>query len=266
MSAVRKRRTAGIACALTILLQPAGHAEAAPANINVWTCRPPTAHPQPVVLLHGTGENENVWSTLGPRLAKEGYCVFALTYGVLPNGPLGNAGGMDSMRRSASELDDFIAHVRSATGASKVDIVGHSQGALMPEYYVKFLGGNLTVAKYVSLAPLWDGTTRPLAPSLVRETPLESLGGEVMKVLCEACRELLHGSDFLNTLRANGVLSPEVEYTNIMTADDDVVVPYTSGYVSAANATNIMLTQVSHAGLLSDSAASLHVLSALDHG
>lgn len=173
------------------------------------------------------------------------------------------------MRRSAEQLADFVARVRSATGASKVDIVGHSQGAVMPQYYVKYLGGDRTVEKYVALAPLWDGTTRPLAPFYIRGTPLEPLGADVMRVLCDACRELIKGSDFLNALRANGVLSPDVEYTNIMTAADDVVVPYTSGYVSAPNATNLVLTEgadgrpISHSGMLTDPVASQYVLDAL---
>ena len=46
-----------------------------------------------------------------------------------------------------------------ATGASQVDIVGHSQGGMMPRYYIKFLGGAAKVHTLVGLAPSNHGTT-----------------------------------------------------------------------------------------------------------
>ena len=43
------------------------------------------------------------------------------------------------MQDSAKELAAFVAKVRGSTGAAKVDLIGHSQGTLMPNYYVKFM-------------------------------------------------------------------------------------------------------------------------------
>ncbi|MGY2060985.1 esterase/lipase family protein, partial [Nocardia gipuzkoensis] len=49
---------------------------------NDWSCRPTAAHPNPVVLLHGTGGGAQTnWGVYVPLLANEGYCVYALTYG-----------------------------------------------------------------------------------------------------------------------------------------------------------------------------------------
>src|SRR5680860_577689 len=49
---------------------------------NDWTCRPSTAHPHPVVLLHGlTSNGHDNWHYIAPRLVADGYCVFSLTYG-----------------------------------------------------------------------------------------------------------------------------------------------------------------------------------------
>ena len=67
------------------------------------------------------------------------------------------------MQESAGELAAFVDEVLAATGAAKVDIVGHSEGSLMPNYYVKFLGGAprgriVKVDDYVGMTPLWDGT------------------------------------------------------------------------------------------------------------
>ena len=128
---------------------------------NLWDCKPTARHPRPVVLVHGTAGNKNTnWQTYAPLLANNGYCVFALTYGVAAGTPTGvdQFGGLDTIETSAQQLKEFVAKVRPATGARQVDIVGHSQGTLMPNYYAKFLGGAPYIHSYVSLAPLWHGT------------------------------------------------------------------------------------------------------------
>ena len=49
---------------------------------NDFSCKPTAAHPNPVVLVHGTlGNRSTNWQTYGPLLKNNGYCVFALTYG-----------------------------------------------------------------------------------------------------------------------------------------------------------------------------------------
>ena len=62
-----------------------------------------------------------------------GYCVFALNYG--------DVFGIAPMEDSAGQLATFVDGVLAATGAAKVDIVGHSEGGLMPRWYLRFLGG-----------------------------------------------------------------------------------------------------------------------------
>ena len=115
------------------------------------------------MLVHGTAGNKNTnWQTYAPLLANNGYCVFALTYGVAR----GYAEGRRPVRRARQDRDQrrsssrtFVAKVRTATGREQVDILGHSQGTLMPDYYAKFLGGAPYIHSYVSLAPLWHGTS-----------------------------------------------------------------------------------------------------------
>ncbi len=133
-----------------------------PAGANDWNCHPGPAHPRPVVLVHGLGANmsEN-WSYMSPLLAGAGYCVFALTYGVDPRGtipPFDQMGGVVPMEQSAQQLNTFVNGVLTATGAAKVDIVGHSEGSLMPDYWVRFLSGAARVDHYVGITPLWHGT------------------------------------------------------------------------------------------------------------
>ncbi len=123
-------------------------------------CTPTAAHPRPVVLVHGLGANMGMnWSYLSPKLKERGYCVFALTYGLHPlAAPFGAPGGTIPIQDSAKELKTFVDRVLRETGAAEVDLVGHSEGTFMPQYYLKFLGGAAVVKRYVAWTPLYDGT------------------------------------------------------------------------------------------------------------
>ena len=195
---------------------------------NDWSCTPSRKHPRPVVLVHGTfGSRATNWQTYAPLLHNKGYCVFALTYGQLPtpDPATQELGGMARMEDSARELKRFVRKVLRRTGAQKVYIVGHSQGTLMPNWYVKFLGGARHVRNYVSLAPLWHGTavTRPAEVASVL------LGEDAATPVCEACGQFAPGSAFMRKMRAGGVAVSGIRYTNIVTRYDQLVVPYSSG-------------------------------------
>jgi triacylglycerol esterase/lipase EstA (alpha/beta hydrolase family) len=83
---------------------------------------------------------------MGPRLKDAGYCVYSLTYGTLPG--IYFIAGLDKIENSAAQLSTFIDKVLASTKASQVDLVGHSQGSLMPRYYLKFLGGASKVSTF----------------------------------------------------------------------------------------------------------------------
>jgi hypothetical protein len=247
-----------------------------PPGANNWACRPSAAHPNPVVLTHGLGANQTVnWQTYSPLLANNGYCVFSLTYGI-PGDPLPvyQPGGLAPMEQSAAELSLFVSKVLASTGASKVDILGHSEGTLMPDYYVKFLGGAAKVDKYVSLTPLWDGTTLYGLSNLyqfISGNGFQPVIDGVLNPLCGSCKQFLHGSDFLTKMHSGGgVFAPEVTYTNIVTRYDELVLPYTSGLGSGQNVHNIVLQDrcvldfAEHVGVAADRNAARHVLNALD--
>jgi triacylglycerol lipase len=218
-----------------------GGAQTNAPGTNIWSCKPTARHPRPVVLVHGTGGNKATnWQTYGPLLKNNGYCVFALTYGLpYPTVPVANQlGGMNDMRQSARELRTFVNRVLRATGAHKVDLVGHSQGTLMPQYYVRYLGGARHVYRYISLAPLWHGTQSEPTGILAMATAAFG-GGDAPVPYCVACGQFQPGSDFIKEIRRGRVATPGVRYVNIMTKYDELVVPYSSGI--QAGMTNIVL-------------------------
>ena len=141
-------------------------------------CKPSSAHPYPVVLVHATLADEGSnWVTLAPLLANSGYCVYGFNYGatlasfeVWPFiGP--RVDGLGHIENSAKELSSFVGKVLSKTGASKVDLVGHSQGGMMPNYYIKNLGGAAKVNELIGLAPSNHGTTLDGVTEFVEEFP-----------------------------------------------------------------------------------------------
>ncbi|ANY09173.1 alpha/beta fold hydrolase [Pseudonocardia sp. HH130630-07] len=246
-----------------------------PPGANDWGCRPSPEHPDPVVLVHGLGANQALnWSYVAPRLAERGFCVFALTYGRNPLAPppLTQVGGLAPMETSAAELGDFVDRVLAATGAGKVDIVGHSEGSLMPNHYVRFLGGAEHVGRYVGMTPLWDGTETAGLALLNRTGQQLGLGpaiGLALDPLCASCRQFLRGSDFLERMNSDGgPRAPGVDYTMILTRYDELVVPYTSGLMDGAD--NIVLQDgcptdlAEHVAVAFDPVTLQHIVNALD--
>ncbi|HEV7206562.1 MAG TPA: alpha/beta fold hydrolase [Jatrophihabitans sp.] len=248
---------------------------ASPPGTNDFGCRPTAAHPRPVVLVHGLlatmGDN---WGTMAPLLKNNGYCVFALTYGRYPGNPYN--GGVQPMEQSSAELATFVDRVLAATGASKVDLVGHSEGTVMPQYYLKFRGGAAKVDKYVAMTPLYHGTTLAGVGNLIHtfEATFPALAGPVSTSVarfCGSCEEFLQGSPFYKHLYADGVYAVKgVTYTTIMTKYDELVIPYTSGRLVAPNATNIVVQDqcgldfAEHLSVAFDPTVGRDILNALD--
>ena len=236
-----------------------------PPGSNNFACRPSAAHPFPVVLVHGTfADMTDSWQALSPLLANAGYCVFALNYGGSPGNPIQAYGDIPT---SAAQLADFVKRVLSATGASQVDIVGHSQGGMMPRYYIDFLGGYNKVNTLVGLAPSNHGTNLFGLTALVGAIPG---GGAFLSAGCPACTQQLTGSKFLYDLNAGGDAIYGVNYTVIETRYDEVVTPYTSAFLTGPEVHNIILQDQcgldfsDHLSIIYDPIALQDVLNAFD--
>lgn len=252
--------------------------DGSPPGANDWGCEPSADHPDPVVLVHGLGANAaDNWGFMSPLLADAGYCVFALTYGRNPAAPpplRDRVGGLVRMEESAAELSVFVDEVLDATGAAKVDVLGHSEGSLMPTYYVRFLDGARKVDDYIGLTPLWDGTQlggAHLAQAAAREFGLTPAEEALFGPFCESCRQFPQGSDFLKEINSDGgPAHPDLTYTMVLTQYDELVIPYTSGLLAAENATNFVLQQEcatdlsEHGAVAYDPVAGRLVLNALD--
>lgn len=229
---------AGLGALPTAAQAAPAHAQAASSGWNDFSCKPSSQHPRPVVLVHGTfGNAVDNWVNLAPYLVVRGYCVYSFDYGQLPGVPLFY--GLRPIADSASQLATFVDRVLTATGAAKTEIVGHSQGGMMPRYYLKFLGGAAKVNTLVGFAPDNHGTTLLGLTRLLDQFPgaAEALGG----IIPPGLTDQIAGSDFVKNLNAGGDTVPGVRYTVIATRLDEVVTPYTSQFLTGPDVHNVVV-------------------------
>jgi triacylglycerol esterase/lipase EstA (alpha/beta hydrolase family) len=245
-----------LTAAVTVVPAATAQAESAPSKgvssksapsrgWNNYSCKPSAAHPRPVVLVHGTFANcVDNWLALAPYLVKRDYCVYSLDYGQLPGVPLFH--GLGPIDKSAEQLQTFVDKVLGATGAAEADLVGHSQGGLMPRYYLKFLGGAAKVNALVGIAPNNHGTT---LNGLANLLPYFPGLGDLLSTATPALADQAPGSAFLTKLNAGGDTVPGVRYTVIATKYDEVVTPYRSQYLDGPNVRNVLIQNLCAADL-----------------
>ena len=222
-----------------------------PYGANDWHCRPSHKRPRPAVIVHGTfGDQKSLLDNLSYALKSDGYCVYSLDYGNRGTGPIAH---------SAHQLKRFVRRVLASTGAHEVEMVGHSQGGMMPRYYIKYLGGRRHVEDLVGLSPSNHGTT------VNGGMPGPASG-------CRACDQQRAGSRFLRRLNHPDETPGKVDYTQVTTTHDEVVVPYTSAFLKPGRrSTNVVLQDrcpsdpADHVTIPMDQQAIAWVLNAFDH-
>ncbi|MFI7073889.1 lipase family alpha/beta hydrolase [Micromonospora sediminicola] len=201
--------------------------------------RAAAAAADPVVVVGGLIGISIAYEPIAARLRADGYRVSIYQ---LPNL------GFGDIRESARALSSYVDQVRAATGASRVDLVTHSEGGLVSRWYVKFLGGSAKVDQYVSLGSPQYGT---YVANIVNFLGLGSCVGIV------ACQQMTIGSSFLADLNAGDDTPGPVRWTTVRTWQDELVRPVDNAAL-ADGATNILvqawcpLRIVGHLGLVLD--------------
>ncbi len=115
-------------------------------------CTPGAQRPHPVIVLPGadgtTDKTAAQWNPMLSALRADGACVFLFQGGIIKDQRW--AGDIPGEARQVAE---FVAKVRAHTGAEQVDIVAHSAGTFVANYFLKVLGGASSVHDVVLLAP-----------------------------------------------------------------------------------------------------------------
>jgi triacylglycerol lipase len=201
--------TAAVAC-----LGVAGQAGTATAATHI-----------PVVFVHGFGGSASNWTTAEAVFEAGGYSsgqLFAYEYN-----------SAQSNKTSAAGLASFVRQVLAGAGASQVDIVNHSMGGLVSDWYIKELGGQPSVRHLASIAGANHGTTAASAC-----------------IILTSCVEMFPGSAFIRTVTSGDETPGNTRYGTWYSPCDGVINPYTSTVLSGA--TNNLVACQTHLGFLTD--------------
>jgi triacylglycerol esterase/lipase EstA (alpha/beta hydrolase family) len=191
------------------------------------------APPDPVIIVAGTFSPAVANEPLAARLRADGYDARIFELPTL---------GLQDINLTARSLGAYVAQVRAATGASRVDLVGHSQGGLVARSYVKDFGGATSVDSLITLGTPNRGTS---VANLVS-----------------------FGSSYLDQLNAGDDTIGSVRYTTFRTLQDELVRPVDNATLYDG-ATNVLvqsrcwLRVVGHIGLILDGAVYSGIAQAL---
>ncbi|MGH3382821.1 MAG: esterase/lipase family protein [Actinoallomurus sp.] len=179
----------------------------------------------PVVFVHGYTGSASNWTTAETVFEAGGYSsgeLFAYEYN-----------WAQSNKTSAAGLASYVQQVLARTGASQVDIVNHSMGGLVSDWYIKELGGQQYVRHLASIAGANHGTTYASACTI---NP--------------SCVEMLPGSSFIQTVTSGDETPGGTRYATWYSACDGVIIPYTSTELNGATNNNVACQ--THIGYLTD--------------
>lgn len=188
--------------------------ETEPALLDAALECTPFEHPDkpPVLLVHGTvthGQEQYNW-TYKPLLIERGFDVCTITY---PDR------GFGDQQIAAEYVVHALRRIRSESGR-KVAMIGHSQGASMPRWAIKWWpSARDAVEDFVLLAGPNHGTT-----VAATDNPLTGSGGAVLG-LPAAFYQFAPESQFVAAVNAGDETPGDIDYTNIYTLFDELVQP-----------------------------------------
>jgi triacylglycerol esterase/lipase EstA (alpha/beta hydrolase family) len=172
---------------------------------RTWANAPLSAGQYPTLMIHGHAQTRvNFW-VLGWRLRQRGRgALYSINYQ-----------SFEPIEQSAKTLARAAAQVLAATGASKLNVVAHSQGGLVSRYWIERMGGAAHVNALVMLGTPQRGTTRANLSVL------------------PAGRQMRPGSAFLSEL---GAPKPPagVTYRAVWSRADGIIMPAESAQLCGA--------------------------------
>jgi triacylglycerol lipase len=164
----------------------------------------------PVLLVHGIYDSGRRFTKLQAALSTRGFNpIYAMD--ILP------PDASISMEAMGAQVQAAVHELRQSTGASKVNIVAFSMGALAVRYFLQRLNGRALVRRFISLAGPHHGTLTAY------------LGWKV------GSRQMRPGSSFLQDLNAEADPWGDVEVFSFRSTYDMTIIPSKSSLLPHAH-------------------------------
>jgi pimeloyl-ACP methyl ester carboxylesterase len=194
---------------------------------NDFNCKP-SFHPNPVVMLHGLSQNrDDDLNSLQKALNERGYCTYSLTYGAYSLASW--VGGVKDMTETAVSIADFIREVLEKTGAEKVDVVGHSEGAVQAIYVPMTQEGiSSSVDHVVALAPALHGASYFGIADLwyfAGDVSREIIGAVIDTLGCPACEQMVKDGQIYDYFKDVQKIAQDGNKLTIIMSRTDTLVP-----------------------------------------
>ena len=202
-------------------------------------------HPYPLVFIHGTTDNSFRWQKATTYFAARDYSVWAFNYGKPEVGRPAIPGvfAVNDIDESAVEIAETIDYILDVTGASKVNLVGHSQGGLHIKKYIAEHGGHEKVHRAVGIAATYHGTTMTGMSSILQN--LVDRNPEFADLVAgKAAVQQLNRSELIRKLNELPDTHPNVTYTNIYTSKDLTATPNSTSQLESIDGADVAEAEV----------------------
>lgn len=208
-------------------------------------------HPTPVLYIHGINSRTASFKENANYLAAQGFWVWGYDYGDMIAPGFFGVGDLDAI---VEDVAQNVERVLRETGATQVDIVAHSQGALMTKLFIA-RGGAPKVRRVVAMGGNFHGTDmRGWAGRLGK---VAARYPRLTALLASGASQQLVGSAWLKRFADVPDTDPSIVYTSIYSPRDHVVTPNSASQLNAVGGADVVNID---SGAIYDGYAPLHSL------
>lgn len=187
-----------------------------------------------VVLVHGTDATFYAdYALIGETLARSGWCVYGIDYGYGEN-----SYGWAPLVDSAAQIDRLVSSAMATSGATRVHMVGYSQGATVSRYWVNEMSHG-RAASWFGLGSPTNGVNLPGIDQQLHTSSAQQ------SVIAPALVDHVGGSEVMRSLAQTPIIEG-VRYATFGSRFDGVLVAIDQ---RLPGATNIVLQDVCPADL-----------------
>jgi pimeloyl-ACP methyl ester carboxylesterase len=178
------------------------------------------------------------------------------------------------MTQSAAEIASFVRQVKDMTGASKVDIVGHSEGGVQAVYVPLTQPGIASIVEHlVALGPAIHGATYFGITNLwyIGGAATRTLVGNLVDLVgCPACEQLAPDGKVTDDLASASKIAQEGNKVTVIISTSDALVPADVSIIDEPSVSNVLVQatcpddRVGHIGLAQDKSVWRLIVNALE--